>query len=719
MYSYRGSQYGPASGGRKTCFVHQKLVQTYSNYPNYYGCQTSREEKQEFGYPLVLWLPEDELTQLSKKRALFQGNLGVCGVPFSLVIDRGLNVSSGFGLDILEHSLRPFKRQHVVGIQEEQEEDANKTEIYTAAAPENLEGSEDGSMGAEAHSQQSLPSMSGSFHEHQTEDDQFEDQEMMEGSELGPIVPYEQQESSQDTQNAFDGLASSTPRKADLYGRDEFNPSFHANTMTHPTVVVHNEGYADVAEIQASEEGEPDYNIGDLFETENDNQTTNRNFSATNFGHRTDFGGSSSSYHSTYNAVSYGTGPSDAYTWTEVESTPKDDETRTIVIDWDTNADQYYNLHDLEHPLVDPTAQNAEDSKRQVPESVTIYDCLDHEFSPHPCALDTENLWKCGSCANMVNGVKSMRLWKIPDILLIGLKRFDYCEARDRLVKLNQKVDFPLEGLDLTSYYAPIEGKEDSIYDLFGVCHHHGYGPKVGHYTSTVKSPEGKWVKFNDTWSIEADTRTIVSADAYLLFYRKRGLDFPEEADVLHEYMQKERRKNEEQAVKKYESMLLDMSQITSDDDVTMNGFQMKSSCYANSNRGDNGSSSSNEMNNENGVSVQGSSSATMCLTSGIASGPSMSNNDDSSAFCNQGCPFEVVYGPVNRPDTNLMRDDDFDNESSSNWCKQNTAENLEKWSSEARMDDWGSDSQTGAIVPVYDSTMFSAFTHDSQKKET
>lgn len=77
LYSYQGSAYGPTSGGQKTCFVHQKLVHI-SHYGSYcYSFVANREEKQEFGYPLVLWLPEDDEFSVSRKRSVLQGNLGV------------------------------------------------------------------------------------------------------------------------------------------------------------------------------------------------------------------------------------------------------------------------------------------------------------------------------------------------------------------------------------------------------------------------------------------------------------------------------------------------------------------------------------------------------------------------------------------------------------------------------------------------------------------
>ena len=84
LYSYTGCEYGPTSGGQKTCFIHQKNF----HVPYYTSCCYSlhprHEEKREFGYPLVLWLPHDDADDwsFSTKKRTFQGNLGVSpGLP--------------------------------------------------------------------------------------------------------------------------------------------------------------------------------------------------------------------------------------------------------------------------------------------------------------------------------------------------------------------------------------------------------------------------------------------------------------------------------------------------------------------------------------------------------------------------------------------------------------------------------------------------------------
>ena len=55
--------------------------------------------------------------------------------------------------------------------------------------------------------------------------------------------------------------------------------------------------------------------------------------------------------------------------------------------------------------------------------------------------------WFCPRCKEHRQASKKLDLWKVPEVLVVHLKRFSYSKYwRD---KLDTPVDFPLEGLDL------------------------------------------------------------------------------------------------------------------------------------------------------------------------------------------------------------------------------------------------------------------------------
>jgi ubiquitin carboxyl-terminal hydrolase 4/11/15 len=89
---------------------------------------------------------------------------------------------------------------------------------------------------------------------------------------------------------------------------------------------------------------------------------------------------------------------------------------------------------------------------------------------------------------------KTLDIWTVPDILIIHLKRFSgFRSFRD---KIDDKVDFPVEGLDLTGKVGFPEDKS-LVYDLFAVDNHFG-GLGGGHYTATAQNFFDKqWYNYN------------------------------------------------------------------------------------------------------------------------------------------------------------------------------------------------------------------------------
>ena len=57
---------------------------------------------------------------------------------------------------------------------------------------------------------------------------------------------------------------------------------------------------------------------------------------------------------------------------------------------------------------------------------------------------------------------------------------------------------------------------------MIGVCNHSGT-TMGGHYTSYVKNANGKWYVFNDTNVSEIEEKSVITNQAYCLFYRKKN----------------------------------------------------------------------------------------------------------------------------------------------------------------------------------------------------
>jgi len=194
----------------------------------------------------------------------------------------------------------------------------------------------------------------------------------------------------------------------------------------------------------------------------------------------------------------------------------------------------------------------------------------------------------CSRCKDFRISTKRMSLWRLPPVMIIHLKRFQFTEHMKR--KLRNLVVFPIDGLDLSriiasdnskvpfrdmrneekdccieiqgtmdensddvsksphstvssatttskhnetseeipseeKQYTPTsDGRSESLYDLYAVVHHQG-ALSTGHYVASLRSEiDGKWRLFNDAQVYELGSKEVVDASAYILFYVRRDV---------------------------------------------------------------------------------------------------------------------------------------------------------------------------------------------------
>ncbi|KGO77529.1 Peptidase C19, ubiquitin carboxyl-terminal hydrolase 2 [Penicillium italicum] len=159
--------------------------------------------------------------------------------------------------------------------------------------------------------------------------------------------------------------------------------------------------------------------------------------------------------------------------------------------------------------------------KKPKPSNVTLDQCLD-EFSKEEI-LSRADSWFCPQCKTHVSATKKFELWRTPDIMVVQLKRFSQFRGRNGH-KISTLIDFPFEGLDLSSRVEGPMGGKSAVYDLIAVDNHMG-GMGGGHYTAYIKDfVSGAWVYCNDTSAKNVtNMQSIITAGAYLLFYRRRS----------------------------------------------------------------------------------------------------------------------------------------------------------------------------------------------------
>ncbi|KAK9469793.1 hypothetical protein V1512DRAFT_279229 [Lipomyces arxii] len=155
-------------------------------------------------------------------------------------------------------------------------------------------------------------------------------------------------------------------------------------------------------------------------------------------------------------------------------------------------------------------------------QDITLEDCL-NLFSKSE-VLGEDDLWYCPRCKKHRQAVKTFEIWSVPDIFTIHLKRFSSTSRRD---KIDVKIDFPVEGLDLSGRIGDSQQAQDPqnlLYDLIAVDNHFG-GIGGGHYTADVKNfVDGKWYNYDDSSVRQIEPKQAVTSAAYMLFYRRRSV---------------------------------------------------------------------------------------------------------------------------------------------------------------------------------------------------
>ncbi|KZT09960.1 cysteine proteinase [Laetiporus sulphureus 93-53] len=186
------------------------------------------------------------------------------------------------------------------------------------------------------------------------------------------------------------------------------------------------------------------------------------------------------------------------------------------------------------HPEYE-ASQKASSLKKN--KGITIQDCLD-EFTREE-KLGEDDLWYCPRCKKHQQATKRFDLWKVPDILVVHLKRFS--NSRTLRDKIDTFVDFPINGLDISDMVGERQVAqrlleqgvdieqlglsnvdEPLMYDLYAVDEHLG-GLGGGHYRAyAYNHVTDKWYHFDDSYVSPTRAEAAVNANAYLLFYRRR-----------------------------------------------------------------------------------------------------------------------------------------------------------------------------------------------------
>lgn len=185
-----------------------------------------------------------------------------------------------------------------------------------------------------------------------------------------------------------------------------------------------------------------------------------------------------------------------------------------VNVHWQHNALRPYDTSMLNNL---PEIHKLELIPKGTEDSVALHGCLKAFLKEEP--LGPEDMWYCPCCKKHQQAMKKLDLWRLPEVLVIHLKRFSYTQfARN---KLETFVDFPISDLDLSSYITDKSKQSNSHYRLYAISNHYG-NMGGGHYTASIYHEDGNgWYKFDDDCVTPMSEDNIKTPAAYVLFYRR------------------------------------------------------------------------------------------------------------------------------------------------------------------------------------------------------
>ncbi|KAF8652791.1 hypothetical protein HU200_062689 [Digitaria exilis] len=190
-----------------------------------------------------------------------------------------------------------------------------------------------------------------------------------------------------------------------------------------------------------------------------------------------------------------------------------------VLMDWSDSEREMYNIDYMDE--LPEVFKHGFLSKKTRQEAVNLFSCLDAFLKEEP--LGPDDMWYCPGCKEHRQASKKLDLWRLPEILVVHLKRFSY--SRYMKNKLDTFVNFPIHDLNMSKYVEQTSrGDQHPMYELYAVINHYG-GLGGGHYSAYAKLvEEDNWYHFDDSHVSSVNEEEIRTAAAYVLFYRRIGV---------------------------------------------------------------------------------------------------------------------------------------------------------------------------------------------------
>ena len=188
--------------------------------------------------------------------------------------------------------------------------------------------------------------------------------------------------------------------------------------------------------------------------------------------------------------------------------------TDIIAVEWDKEVYKTeINKGNLNLIMKHSSADLIDENSKQKEDEISLNDCL-KLFTKEEEINDIQ----CEKCKKKTLFKKTLEIERLPQYLVIVLKRFKYILTTS--VKIQNLIKFSLDDLPLENYVS--QKNINYKYNLFGVINHSG-SLEWGHYNSIFKVNDN-WILFDDSLVSEI-TSGIESKKVYMLIYKSEDTD--------------------------------------------------------------------------------------------------------------------------------------------------------------------------------------------------
>jgi ubiquitin carboxyl-terminal hydrolase 2/21 len=150
---------------------------------------------------------------------------------------------------------------------------------------------------------------------------------------------------------------------------------------------------------------------------------------------------------------------------------------------------------------------------------INIYNCFDNFVNKE--LLTGTNTYQCDVCVTKTNAEKHQLIWKLPNVLIIKINRFEYVNGTSQKIPTN--IDYPItEELDMTKYVKYTEVNKSVKYKLFSIICHEGTHNNGHYYSICYNTSINEWCLYNDqSFRIVTNLCDVSTHHTYILFYER------------------------------------------------------------------------------------------------------------------------------------------------------------------------------------------------------